>query len=843
MISPRLLKRSLLDLGYRPSDVVEGYRFAALDKPGHTVQEVDVAAFLDSPASYRNAAIAIVQSECSVQPEHVAHHRSLGAPYLIALAGETATAWTYAATGPTKLGETALSDWQRLLTDDPGLLRPQAVRDIKASRVRVEEGGQSSLFDPRTLFLVQAQTQRAVHDLLESFINYFADGDARGLVMERDFAVLFPLVFRMLAAKILMDRGDMDASPLDIADGMAVLSNVERLYSLPTLEIRWNEHKRKQLAKAWESLRNGLYVRNVAAEDLAFVYENTLISPAIRRRMGTHSTPVCVAEYVIRSFALPHGADAARLSVYEPFAGSCVFLTSALARFKELLPGEWSTKKTHEHLVKRFQASELDPFAAELARLSLILADYPNQNGWRIEHEDVFSGDLLTRRSSNAQVTVCNPPFEDFEDGAASPGRSVHKPVAALQDILDAKPAYLGIVMPDGFATYKKYANSLDRVVRSYADVEILELPEGAFKKAYVGAEVLIAQGLREQSEGASATTKLRRSVIARADWDHFQQTLQPSTSQTRLVDVAKAPGLTGLRPLADVWEHVRGNPQLGAVAELHRGLEWSEDQRLASRQSAANGFRKGLHRIAGSLQQFKVLKSTFLDCRPSKLRGGAIKHPWDAPKVICNAIRTSRGPWRLAAAIDQSGLLVSQQYFGLWLKQSTTDLATQRAAPSLVELACILNSPVANAYSYCHDPDKHFRVETMKRLPMPQGPLPSTVGGLVREYLDLTGPDDIGPLFSRGGRTAQEVLLEIDAAVLAAYDLPPRLERELLRFFATTPRPVQGEWLGYPGLGDGEGAIPLQRRLALMGSSEHGSWLSAFTPLANEVADVFDKV
>jgi hypothetical protein len=843
MISTHVLKRSLLDLGYRSADVLQDYRFAALDEPGYAVKQVDVAAFLDSPASYRNAAIAIVRSDGVVHAEAVARHRSLGAPYLIALARERASAWTYTATGPTKLRETPLDNWQTLFSQEPELLRPQAIRDVKASRLRVETGGQLSLFDPRTLFLVQAQTQRAVHEMLESFIDHFAADDARALVVKRDFAVLFPLVFRMLAAKILLDRGDMHAAHVDLERALSVQTYIEQLYSLPGLDIRWNAHKRKQLDTAWDSLRRGLFVRNVAAEDLAFVYENTLISPSIRRSMGTHSTPACVAEYVIRSFDLPQGDEAAQLSVYEPFAGSCVFLTSALARFKELLPTAWSTRKTHQHLVQRFQASELDPFAAELARLSLILADYPNHNGWRIEHEDVFAQGMLTKRASVAQVTVCNPPFEDFPKAAQQNDISVHKPIAALEAILDAKPAYLGIVMPDGFGTHKKYARLLDRVLRTYADVEILELPEGAFRKASVGAAVLIAQRLREQLVEASGATHLRRSAIGRAGWDKFQQTLQPSTSRTIAIDVAKAPWISGLRPLADVWEQLRENPRLGDIAELHRGLEWSGDQTLASRNHPAPGYRNGLHQIAGSLQQFEILQTTYLDCRPSKLRRRAIDYPWHKPKIICNAVRMSREPWRLAAAIDLTGLIVSQQYFGVWLRATAADGSHAVAAPSLVELACVLNSPVANAYSYCHDAARRLRVDTMEALPLPPIPLANTVGGLVREYLDLSKDDGIGPLFSRSGRTARDVLLEIDAAVLAAYDLPPRLERELLRLFGATPRPLQCEWEGYPGLGDREGALPLQRRLALKEAAQHIRWLAAITVLPDDVADAFDQV
>lgn len=836
MISTQTLKRSLVDLGYRKGDVLQDYRFASVDVPGHDVHQVDVAAFLDTPASYKTAALAIVRSDHDVGAADIAMHQSLGAPYLIALTKRSASAWTYSAQGPTKLRETALDNWRELLTDNTDQLRPQAIRELKTTWLRTEDGPQSSLFDPTTLSAVQAKTQLAVHELLQRFLEHFdAPANPSGLSLESDFEALFRIVFRMLAGKILVDREDAQISAVAIDDAQAILDRIQTLYSLNDLGIGWNAYRRKQLEAAWLGLRTGLYVRNVAAEDLAFVYENTLISPAVRKRMGTHSTPSCVAEYVVRSFALPNDVCAEQLSVYEPFAGSCVFLTSALSRLKELLPASWSPLEIHEHLVRHFQASELDPFAVELAKLSLMLADYPNHNGWRIEHEDIFADGLLKARCLTSQITLCNPPFEDFEQ--AIRGISVHKPVAALDAILDANPHYLGIVMPDGFTTHKKYGALRDRVVRMYGDVEILKLPEGAFRKASVGAEVLIAQQFRTTA-GAGDTTRLCRSVVNRSDWDHFQQTLRPSTADITFVDPGATPGLTGLRPLRDLWQLLEELPRLGSVARVHRGLEWVNSQKLASQDHPKPGFKPGLHCIAGGIEQFHVVQTRFLDCQSDKLKGRALKYPWNAPKIICNAVRSSRGPWRLAAAVDTSGLVVSQQFFGIWLNQ-----AASQEVSSLVELTCILNSPLSNAYSFCHDPEKRLRVGTMQMLPIPKLRLASSLSGLFREYVDLVSQQDVGPLFALHSRSASDVLLEIDAVVLEAYDLPPRMERELLRFVSQGERPVSVPWTGYPAIGAEDGAIPLGLRLTLTHTESNGSWIRTLGPLPEEVADVYDQV
>ncbi len=837
MISSHILKQSLVELGYRSTDVLEGYRFAAVDLPGRGVQRVDVAAFLDVPASYKTAALAVVQPNTErFGPEDVAAHRSLGAPYLIVLSTNTASAWTYTAAGPTKVTETSADNWKALLTSRDLALGPQAVRELKTMRVRAEEPAQPSLFDPATLYAIQAQTQIAVHELLQAFLAHFENADDRaGLTLERDFAVLFPLVFRLLAAKILVDRDDIRVNELDVNDAMKVLARVGQLYSLDTLAVRWNNYKRRQIATAWQELRGGLYVRNVAAEDLAFVYENTLISPAVRRGFGTHSTPSSVADYVIRSLELPAGPDVQLLNVYEPFAGSCVFLTSALRRLKELLPSEWTPKETHDHLVSHFRASEIDPFACELARLSLILADYPNHNGWRIDNENLFQGRLLQQRCEAADVVICNPPFEDFD--APQSNLSIHKPLAALEAILSARPKYLGIVMPDGFSTHKKYRAAIETAVARYQDVELLKLPEGTFRNAGVGAEVLIVQSPRSESN-EGALVRLRQTSVTRADWSRFQHTLHPSTETAVKVNPIQAPGLTGLRPLRDLWTAIEDLPKLGSVAEVHRGLEWRGDQAFASKLHPTEGFRPGLHRIAGSVDQFRVLDTQYLDCRTSKVRGGALRHPWETPKVVCNAVRTSRGPWRVVAAVDTQGLVLSQQFFGIWLKQS--DAVTPTA---LLHLACILNSPLASAYSFCHDPVKGLRVSTMMQLPLPSVSISSSISGLVRDYVETVSNVDAGPLFASHGRSASEILMEIDAQVLAAYDLPPRLERELLRFMNAGDRPCAVDFGHYPGTDKDAGAIPLVQRLANRGVERERAWEVIKRPLASEVADVFDLV
>lgn len=688
----QVLRTSLTHLGYRAANVYQGFRFAAVDLPARPVREVDAAAFLDGPASYRTAALGLVRTVANETARvTVEATRSLGAPYLVVIEGEVASLWTYTASGVTQLDSTLASQWQALLTDQ-AKFGPGPIRQLKALQIR-EGTPTGMLFDPRTLYAIQANTQAALDDMLTQFLTHFDSKQvATGqLSLQVHYKVLFPLVFRLLAGKILIDRADSQVAAIDVDDPRKVVATVESLYSLPAQRLQWTKTRVAQLATAWQTLREGLYLRNVAADDLAFVYENTLITPETRKAFGTHSTPYSAADYVIRSLRLPDGNAVGRLRVYEPFAGACVFLTAALRRFKELLPQAWSVAKVHEHLVNHFVVSEIDPFACEIARLALILADYPNPNGWCITHEDLFESDRLAVRISQCDVLLCNPPFEDFDKVPSK--LSVHKPVVLLDAIVKTPPAFVGVVMPSGFSSHKVYQKHIRRICEIYGDVEILQLPEGVFRHASIGAEILIAQCRRDMNaerEDACEETTIRKSVVLRVDWPRFTQTLQTSASDMAEVNPRTSPGFAALRPLRRVWDYLAESPVLGSVAEMHRGLEWTTDQSEASRLKPTQGFRAGLHGVSESLTQFEVKQAVYLDTRAINLRGGAIKYAWSSPKIICNASRTSRGPWRLAAAIDSTGLIASQQFFGIWIHE------TVESTLSLVELCAILNSPLA---------------------------------------------------------------------------------------------------------------------------------------------------
>lgn len=129
-----------------------------------------------------------------------------------------------------------------------------------------------------------------------------------------------------------------------------------------------------------------------------------------------------------------------------------------------------------------------------------------------------------------------------------------------------------------------------------------------------------------------------------------------------------------------------------------------------------------------------------------------------------------------MAAAFDATGLVASQGFFGIW---STTPKVPTEA------LEAILNGPLTNAFLTERASNQHFTNELLKQLPVPKADRLAPIIEAQRRYRGARHmvvaaplrPDDADDLLNR-------LLVEVDAAVLKAYDLPPRIERRLLDFF-----------------------------------------------------------
>ncbi|HEX7882124.1 MAG TPA: N-6 DNA methylase [Afipia sp.] len=799
------------------------YAFADVLAVGGGTRSVPFAAFTQTPPSYRSAALAVVEQGSESDVETVQAYRSLGAPLLFVISGERVSVWQVRADGaPRRLDQVGLAEVSALFERNRADWQPDVIHRAK-SIGSIDRAYQRDFVDLGLLPAVEGEIHVKLGQLLVDTMQA-----AQRVVGDplSDPRQLFRIVFRLLAAKVLQDRQHAYAATWNPADLVSVLRAIESYYSLPAVLAGKSETELAPFAAAWAILRQGISFSNISSEDLAFVYENTFVTPETRKQLGTHSTPRQLAEYAVSRLEL-HRFETEALTIYEPFAGAGVFLVSALRHLRDLLPGEWSDQERHQFLVQRLAGDEYDPFACEVATLSLILADYPNQNGWHISERDLFADGVLADRLRDQAVILCNPPFEAFsqEDREvyALARQTYSKPVAVLNAALAARPLALAFVLPRPFIQDRQFAEQRRQIEALYGTVELVELPDRIFGAAVIESALLIARDLRPAQ---ADTIALLSTEVADRDRLAFLKTGKVTVQRTLERPVDDRPqGDLWIPPLHTLWAHLAHNPMLGEQLEVHRGLEWNYAQDRAWSREPEPGYRLGFA-TARNLNQFVLPQPVWLDCRAEKLRGNAIDHLWDQPKLMANAGRLSRGPWRIGATPDRSGLIGSQQWFGMWPRAVADDY-------KLVALAAILNGPIANAYLAVHSPAKGIRISAVNAIPIPKA-LPD-VAELVADYRLLLMSGEL--LGDRDARLC-ELLVEIDARVLAAYDLSPRLERDLLDFFGGAERPVAHDWRNWNLLHPTPGLTLAER---LSGRFRPGkSWVGkVFKPLPTNEAEL----
>jgi hypothetical protein len=464
--------------------------------------------------------------------------------------------------------------------------------------------------------------------------------------------------------------------------------------------------------------------------------------------------------------------------VVEPCCGHGIFMITALQRLRELLPPGLSGEERHEYFKQRLYGFDLDPFAIEVAKLSLILSDFPSGDDWRLFAENVFASDRYANTLKRARIVLCNPPFGDFDvdDPLRASGLSPRKPARLLQKILEVAPknVLLGFVLPRVFLDGASYKAIRIQLAERYDDIKVLALPDKIFTSDIETALLLCAHPSESHDIARVSFAHVPDSGRQRFLTDY--ETTGWETAE--LTPLVAANGFKVL-PLQEVWRQLRHNCKLQEVATIHRGIEWQPpfdmDQYVSDVEKPH--FKPGVLSARG-VRCFVAPPLKYLDTRPKSQRGNALKLSWNRPKVLMNASRASRGPWCIAAFADSQGMIAYQDFTAVW----------PHPGWNVDVLAAILNGPVASAFVAVREDKLHIRKVTLKTLPMPQltQHQKTAIERYTHQYIRATA--------RQMAQRAFESLLRIDATVLQGYNLPPPLERRLLSLFRWEDRPIPNE-------------------------------------------------
>jgi len=775
-------KKSLYEIGYTGELVLDDYQFADMFDDKVPVQRAELAAFAQAPPSYRNACIAIVAPK-RLDPVEIQRYRALGAPQIFAVSedAQRILRWKVFGDGVPELLETIRSDqFRSAIIQRREEWSPQTILRAKSISFAPDRP-QLDFFDLGLLPALEEVTHKKLDELLRNVIARSKEIYTEFHNSDLDYQALFRLIFRLVAAKLLADR----QYPGNWGGGAAqVIDNVGKFYFPNERPEDVLSDPRVQEA-AWHRIQSGFHFQNLSVEALAYVYENTFVSQQTRRLLGTHATPHEVAEYILQQLPIEELALDERI-VFEPFCGHAPFLVAGLGRLRNLLPPGTSAIDRHDYFVKMLSGIEIDSFAREIARYSLILADYPNPNGWQIDEGNAFEDGTIERHLAKCKIVLCNPPYEDFTADERTFNRSIlstNKAVETLRRVLLHPPEMFGFVLPRLFTSGRQYRDMWRKINSVYRDIHIVSLPDIAFTYSEAETVLLITHN---RSNGVR---RRRISHVDKPDFARFASSGRTTWSRDLPVEDDLIADTISLwhSPLLSAWSELAELPPLRTIADIHRGIEYNISLRgqhtaLVS-PIAKPGFKMGLDRVRGNLEPYFVRSKTFLNVDPTLMRGNAYLRPWQYPKVIVNAARLSRGPWIIAGAIDEGGIVCTQRFQGVWPK---SDLPIE-------VIAAVINGPIANAFVGSFRSSRDNQVRVIGSIPVPKFTHEQIqrIISLARRYRDLRIGWIDDPFGALGIEPeCRKILEQLDAVVLSAYDLPPRMEREILDYFAGHKRP-----------------------------------------------------
>lgn len=618
--------------------------------------------------------------------------------------------------------------------------------------------------------------------------------------------------FWLLAAKLLHDKRVLRFINLDLHDVRTVFERVATHYNRANPDPPKINGRLRALQEAARLVVTPPLFRNISAETLGVLYEEALISPTTRKLLGTHRTPTYLVDYMLaRLGGWIEELGYKHCHIFEPACGHAPFLSSALRLVSDMLPASIADdpKKRHDFLKDHLRGCDNDSFALEIARLSLTLADIPNENGWVLNCGDMFSGSVLANETKSATVVLANPPFE--KEQAA---KFFQRTVSALQP-----GTVFGFVLPVNELTGSACAATRKQLLADCEIKEISVFPDRMFKFASV--ETGIVLGRKHEAKRSPVSVGIRFRRVRESKMTDFRDHYDDSWRDTVDADwLASANHYIFVVPeLWKVWAVCHNHPHLEQFADIRQGFTHRSNfpiEKIES-DSKKEGWSPGFADFQDVPETHLCPKTKWLNLNKEVIlypRGGLISN---VPQVVMNYAPVSRDVWRVKAFIDKLG------------HPARSRMLVIRPRERRIPLRCIwalCNSPIGNIYTFAQASKRDILVSLMRSMPVPDfGARDLTaLEAATRAYLDAASEftstyrkpsakvnflgakksakssafDQMqlgfpGQQLDKKIAAARERLRalhwRVDAEVLRLYALPPELERELLDAFDGVPR------------------------------------------------------
>ena len=542
----------------------------------------------------------------------------------------------------------------------------------------------------------------------------------------QDLNNITSITMHVISALIINSKIKPDEKVPDLFELLTDLSQTYKDYFSDKLMFKYGKGL---LIEIYNDLNRSINYQSVDHELLGYFYESTLLqlsetkAETIRKEFGIYYTPRILSQEIVWSIPF-ESIPVDERYVLDGTCGSGSLLLSACKRLEELVSYEKTEIDRHNYLTGMIEGYDIDKFASEVARLSLLLYSLPYGNKWNIH-----AGDLLRINKSKIQVPFVilgNPPYEEVRGNS----QKKQKAAAFLDEYLEwlHDDGFIGIILPESFLQNDSSVSQREKLLNEFDIIELWMLPGQIFENN-CSTIVIIAQKKKVEDE---KLTKIKvlvrnkesiRSYFKQRKWDfEFFVNIQKRWKNEPKYKIS-------VSPVEDILQKIiKGKKTIGDITQNVMGIMFPSNYNFSRMQfdgwipyiANANNFRKYVisPQMRDNVCFFDYHMSEEEEKKIKKdYKGLRLRRDYESIYAASNKIlvKMSSTPGEINcinALVDEDGYYPSHSFFVL--------ISEDKKVSNYV-LCALINSKLINAYVRRECVKRTLTTNVVRSIPVPE--------------------------------------------------------------------------------------------------------------------------
>ncbi|MDO5019182.1 MAG: N-6 DNA methylase [Lachnospiraceae bacterium] len=542
----------------------------------------------------------------------------------------------------------------------------------------------------------------------------------------QDLNNITSITMHVISALIINSKIKSNEKIPDIFELLTGLSKTYKEYFSDKLMYRYGKDL---LDEIYKNLNRSINYQSVDHELLGYFYESTLLQLSekkaedIRKEFGIYYTPRILSQEIVLSIPFENIPVDERY-VLDGTCGSGSLLLSACKRLEDLVSYEKTEFDRHDYLTKMIEGYDIDKFASEVARLSLLLYSLPYGNKWNIR-----AGDLLRISTSKMRipfVILGNPPYEEVRGN----NQKTQKAAAFLDKYLEwlHEEGYIGIILPESFLQNDSSIEQRKKLLEEFDIIELWMLPGQIFENN-CSTIVLIAQKKKAQDNNITKIKVLVRnkesirSYFKQRRWDfEFFVNIQNRWKNEPKYKIS-------VSPVEDILHKIeKGKKTIGDITQNVMGIMLPSDYTFSKLKfdswipyiANANNFRKYVisSQMSDNVGFFDYHMSEDEEEEIKKeYKGLRLRRDYESVYAASNKVlvKMSSTPGEINcinALVDEEGYYPSHSFFVI--------VSDDKRVSNYV-LCALINSKIINAYVRRGCVKRTLTTSVVRSIPIPE--------------------------------------------------------------------------------------------------------------------------